>query len=364
MCTNPVRHSRMIACVLCALLGVAAAPGVAIAQTPADKESLDHYKKGRTHYDLGRFDDAINEFQQAYELKPDPAYLFNIAQAYRQKGDPAKAVFFYKRYLALYPTAPNKADVEKRIAELEDIIKKQEDVKGKPPGNVIPGDGDKGGDTGDKGGDKGGDVAGGGGDGDVTGGSGIGKGGTGVTKTAERFRPIHMFATGGTAIIGLGDGPSVPAQLTVALGGSYTTVKMGKLGIDFGLSALFSPIPYSTSAGQSQTSSMFGIFATASGRYAVIPKLDLIAQIGLGGVFWSGIAEGNPFTAGEAEVEGGALGTFGLRGGLVVEYAVGGGLSVTATPFAFTYSPAPSGLLDSISSITRIDILVGLGYSL
>src|SRR5262245_838725 len=116
-------------------LSLVLAPLPAWAQTP-EQSSLDHYKKGVTAYDLGKFDDAVDEFQKAYEIKPTPAYLYNIAQAYRQKGDASRAVFFYKRYLQKAPDAPNRETVEKRIAELEELARKQEDVKSKPPNSL------------------------------------------------------------------------------------------------------------------------------------------------------------------------------------------------------------------------------------
>src|SRR4051812_47113433 len=138
---------------------LAAAPQVGFAQSKDDAkaQSLDHYNKGKTHYDLGRFDEAIDEFQKAYELDQNPVYLFNIAQSYRQKGEPSRAIFFYKRFLSADPENPKRESVETRIKELEDLIKKGQEVKDKPPGEVSNPDGDGAKGPGDKTG--GGDVA-------------------------------------------------------------------------------------------------------------------------------------------------------------------------------------------------------------
>ena len=46
--------------------------------------------RGRRYYDLGQFDKAIEAWQQGYDQKPDPGFLYNIAQAYRQKQDAAE----------------------------------------------------------------------------------------------------------------------------------------------------------------------------------------------------------------------------------------------------------------------------------
>src|SRR5262249_7498064 len=51
--------------------------------------------------------------------KPDPIFLYNIAQAYRLSGDANKALFFYKGYLRNSPKAHNRADVEQKMQALQ-----------------------------------------------------------------------------------------------------------------------------------------------------------------------------------------------------------------------------------------------------
>ena len=79
----------------------------------------DHFAKGKRLYDLGRFADAASEYELAYRAKDDPALLFNIGQAYRLAGVPAKALLAYKAYLRNVPDAPNRGEVEKWIGELQ-----------------------------------------------------------------------------------------------------------------------------------------------------------------------------------------------------------------------------------------------------
>ena len=62
-------------------------------------EARAHYEKGTAAYALGRFADAAAEFEQAFTLKPDPALLYNAAQAYRLAGDRDRALQLYKSYL-------------------------------------------------------------------------------------------------------------------------------------------------------------------------------------------------------------------------------------------------------------------------
>lgn len=79
----------------------------------------EHYERGTTHYNLGRFEEAVAEYRKAYELKADAVFLFNIAQAYRQLGHDDKALFFYRRFRSTAPDSPYGAQVDTIIADLE-----------------------------------------------------------------------------------------------------------------------------------------------------------------------------------------------------------------------------------------------------
>jgi hypothetical protein len=78
-----------------------------------------HAKQGTTFYNLDRHAEALAEYEAAYLAVPDAALLFNIAQCHRKLGHDKEALAFYKTYLRNAPRAPNRADVEKRIQELE-----------------------------------------------------------------------------------------------------------------------------------------------------------------------------------------------------------------------------------------------------
>src|SRR4051794_36947968 len=56
------------------------------------------FDSGVRHYNLGHFQDAIVDFEKAYNIDPAPILLFNIAQSHRQLGDKERALFFYRRY--------------------------------------------------------------------------------------------------------------------------------------------------------------------------------------------------------------------------------------------------------------------------
>jgi tetratricopeptide (TPR) repeat protein len=92
----------------------------------ADHDSArEHYLKGTRAYDLGLYDEAIAEYMAAYRIKDDPALLFNLGQAHRLANHPAEALRFYKTYLAKLPAAPNRAEVEAKMAEMSRQLESQ-----------------------------------------------------------------------------------------------------------------------------------------------------------------------------------------------------------------------------------------------
>jgi tetratricopeptide (TPR) repeat protein len=99
------------------VLGLALAPRAAHADVPNPPDG--HYEKGRRLYDLEEYDAAIAEFKQGYLIDPSPVYLFNIAQAYRLKGDCASSEDFFKRYLKADPASTKREKIEKLVAECE-----------------------------------------------------------------------------------------------------------------------------------------------------------------------------------------------------------------------------------------------------
>jgi hypothetical protein len=124
MATVPTRI--VTSAVLLALLAFGASP----ARAGEDAEKARQlFAQGSKYYDIGQFDKAIEAWQQGYDQKPDPGFLYNIAQAYRQKQDAQRAIFFYKGYLRNSPKAQNRADVEQKIAALQ----KQVDQAAAPP---------------------------------------------------------------------------------------------------------------------------------------------------------------------------------------------------------------------------------------
>lgn len=81
----------------------------------------ERYAAGVRHFDLSEYEPALAEFKEAYRNKPDPAFLYNIAQCHRKLGHTDEAITFYQSYLRRAPDAKNREEVERRIAELESL---------------------------------------------------------------------------------------------------------------------------------------------------------------------------------------------------------------------------------------------------
>ena len=93
----------------------------AMAASPEQNKALakQHFEAGVSHFDLAEWEQALVEFKEAYRLKSDATFLYNIAQCHRKLGHVDDALTFYKTYLRRAPDAPNREEVERRILELE-----------------------------------------------------------------------------------------------------------------------------------------------------------------------------------------------------------------------------------------------------
>lgn len=96
------------------------------------------FDRATVQFRLGQFHDAAQTYQHVYELHPDPVLLYNSAQSFRLANEPDKALLFYRSFLSAKPDAPNREEVEGRIAELERVVAEQKKAKERPPNDVTP----------------------------------------------------------------------------------------------------------------------------------------------------------------------------------------------------------------------------------
>src|SRR5262245_37179739 len=111
-------------CLIAATTSALAQPAPAPAPPPiGDPSALE--ASGNKHFELAEYDAAIKDFKEAFRISDSPGYLYNIAQAYRLKGDCREAATFYKNYLRRVPDAPNNSKVRDRVKEMDDCAAKQ-----------------------------------------------------------------------------------------------------------------------------------------------------------------------------------------------------------------------------------------------
>jgi tetratricopeptide (TPR) repeat protein len=111
------------------LAGLVAFSASRVDADDAEREARLHFRRGETSFAVGRFADALAEYQAAFELISLPGFLFNIGQCHRNLGNLAQAVFSFKKYLRLKPDAHNRAAVEELVADLERQIAAQAGVR-------------------------------------------------------------------------------------------------------------------------------------------------------------------------------------------------------------------------------------------
>jgi hypothetical protein len=81
-------------------------------------EARRHAQRASNLAASGKCRQAVAEWNKAMAILRDPALLFNRAECYRTLGEPDAALADYRQFLSDLPKAPNRAQVERRIAEL------------------------------------------------------------------------------------------------------------------------------------------------------------------------------------------------------------------------------------------------------
>jgi tetratricopeptide (TPR) repeat protein len=85
------------------------------------------YKNASQHFKLGEYEPALEAFKEAYRLREDPSFLFNIGQCHRLLGQRTEAIAAFHAYLNDAKHAPNRADVEAIIEKLRAEVADEEE---------------------------------------------------------------------------------------------------------------------------------------------------------------------------------------------------------------------------------------------
>jgi len=109
--------------------------------TDAD-EARAYHEKAKAAFALSHYGQAAEFFEKAFELKSDPALLYNAAQSHRLAGNKQRALTLYQNYLRVYGRDDRRGQIELRIEELKKSIEKDRtEVPVPPPAGWPPASG-------------------------------------------------------------------------------------------------------------------------------------------------------------------------------------------------------------------------------
>jgi tetratricopeptide (TPR) repeat protein len=109
------------------------------AQAPKDdgpETARSLYDKATGAYALGNYKRAAELYERAFELKPDPALLFNGAQAHRLAGNKERAYELYRSYLRVYPKGPGRVEAARHAENLKRELEEKSGKSGKNEQNA------------------------------------------------------------------------------------------------------------------------------------------------------------------------------------------------------------------------------------
>jgi tetratricopeptide (TPR) repeat protein len=104
------------------------APTIASAQDGADSmdaEAHALYEAGATAFRGGRYDDALQDFQRAYDLSHRPGLLYNIGQCHDRLRHDVEALAAFEQYVQEMPDAPQRPEIEGRLPALREAAERE-----------------------------------------------------------------------------------------------------------------------------------------------------------------------------------------------------------------------------------------------
>jgi hypothetical protein len=323
---------------------------LSVATWADDKTAAEWFAEGEDAYNLGNFDAAVEAFKAGFSVETvaakKPAYIYNIAQAYRGAGKCKDAAFFYRRFLSLKANDTAKplsdetrAEIEQRIAEQDQCAKQIDALRAKPPTNVLPADTSSPAPT-----------------------KQVATPSEDSDETEEEAEPAHHRAAwvsarllGGVSKLYV-PGVDVPLRATGTLIAGYPIPIADELRVEAGAAVAFTSVAYDDGT---HSASLTTLLANATLAYTVRPALEVRGDLGAGVLLFGGLERmGNPFAIGGAPASG-TLVMPVVRVGASVAYTVTANLDIVVAPIAFSYSPAKDGL--AFTALSRLDILAGVG---
>jgi tetratricopeptide (TPR) repeat protein len=104
-----------------------------------DPSVKEHYRRGVAEYGLGNYAEAAVEYEKAFNIDPQPALLYDAAQAHRLAGNKPRALQLYQSYLSLFgDRVQNREEVSSRILQLKRAIAAEQQSKPVAPPPPAP----------------------------------------------------------------------------------------------------------------------------------------------------------------------------------------------------------------------------------
>ena len=274
------------------------------------------FDRGQVLYNLGKLDDAIAEFEAAYELDADPAYLFNLAQAHRLRGNRPRAIFFYRRYLDLSRDAPNRAEIQERITALEAEHRAAAAERAALDRAAA-------------------DRA---------------RAELAAEYAGRRHRVGIEVGWSRIYFDGLDD---PPPQLVQGATYAYRLTRLGRATLEAGATYHESTIPYTNPSRGAVSASYSQILATATITHPIAWRLAARGVLGLGASTLRNLQQGNPVTPDHVGID--PQGMFCARADLTVVLRLHPLFDVTYTLAAASFAPPNRELVSSLKSIVSFE---------
>ena len=344
------------------------AANTALAQPSPQQKQLaqEHFAKATIAYNLGRFDEAIADFTKAYEVWPQPAFLYNIAQAHRLAGRCKDALYFYKRFRALMergdanPLRPERREeLDRFINELSDCAARTDAMAQRPPDTIekpvsspapaesapteavtqpkspaavesangeVSADADTHLDAGEA-----------------------------IAAGAGR-REHHLvvgFKTGVSTVTIGALGTAVQPRIAAAAAFRLT---LATIPLELGAGFSYTPLPYDV-VGETKRATLLASHAFVASSYLVTRNTSLRGELAVGLTTLSGLTAGNPLARDQLAAW---FVLPSVRASITGEYVLLPELVATISPIGISYSSGSEGM--TAESVRELDFLVGLAY--
>ncbi len=120
----------MRACLVSVLLVLVASARADVVGPESAGAAKAHYVAGVHDYQAANYVGALHEFNKSFELSKRPELLWNIGMCHERLGRFESALDAFQQYLDQHGTTANREEAEAKIAELRRILRQRSDIAG------------------------------------------------------------------------------------------------------------------------------------------------------------------------------------------------------------------------------------------